>query len=87
MATNPTTNPTATRPEEVTKMTNTYTETESTLTTQALIELIFAEGVPYFGDHVAARSYKEASILTNNDGFVLRTEQGEFQVTVVQSDF
>ena len=82
-----TTNPTTNRPEEVTEMTNTYTETESTLTTQALIELIFAEGVPYFGDYVTARSYKEAEILTNNDGFVLRTEQGEFQVTVVQSDF
>ncbi len=84
---NTTTNPNTNRPEEVTEMTNTYTETESTLTTQALIELILDEGVPYFGDHVTARSYKNAEILTNNDGFVLRTEQGEFQVTVVQSDF
>ena len=68
-------------------MSQDYTETESTLTTQAIIDLILDEGVPYFGDHVTARSYKAASILTNDDGFVLRTEQGEFQVTVVQSDF
>ena len=75
------------RPEEVTEMTNTYTDSESTVVTRDLMELILDEGVPYFGDHVTARSYKEAEILTNNDGFVLRTEQGEFQVTVVQSDF
>ena len=81
------TNPTTTRPEEVTEMTNTYTDSESTVVTRDLMELILDEGVPYFGDHVAARSYKEAEILTNDDGFVLRTEQGEFQVTVVQSDF
>jgi len=83
----PTTNPTTNRPEEVTEMTNTYTDSESTVVTRDLMELILDEGVPYFGDHVTARSYKEAEILTNNDGFVLRTEQGEFQVTVVQSDF
>ena len=75
------------RPEEVTEMTNTYTDSESTVVTRDLMELILDEGVPYFGDHVAAWSYEEASILTNDDGFVLRTEQGEFQVTVVQSDF
>ena len=68
-------------------MSEDYTETESTIVTRDLMELILDEGVPYFGDHVAARSYEEASILTTNDGFVLRTEQGEFQVTVVQSGF
>jgi hypothetical protein len=82
-----TTNPTTNRPEEVTEMTNTYTDSESTVVTRDLMELILDEGVPYFGDHVAAWSYEEAEILTNDDGFVLRTEQGEFQVTVVQSDF
>ena len=81
------TNPNTNRPEEVTEMTNTYTDSESTVVTRDLMELILDEGVPYFGDHVTARSYEEAEILTNNDGFVLRTEQGEFQVTVVQSDF
>jgi len=56
-------------------------------TAQALMELILDEGVPYLGEGVEVQSYEEASILTNDDGFVLRTEQGGFQITVVQSRY
>lgn len=64
---------------------DTFTETPEAYTAQALIDLIHDEGSPYFGNDTAARSYEEASIMTTNEGLVLRTDQGEFQITVVQS--
>ncbi len=54
--------------------------------TEALVAMVFGDEPETDVAFAEVQSFAEAGVLTNNEGFVVRMEDGsEFQVTVVQS--
>lgn len=44
------------------------------------------QGLEFFGEYTDVRTYKEAGLMTVNDGLVVHLQNGrEYQITVVQS--